>query len=59
MKRTPSNCSLIKRQIKSGAGRPEQYHGINKCLGYARGDNDDEPCEKCKICSLNLSFEED
>ena len=58
MKRTLSNCSLIKRQIKSGAGRPEQYHGINKCLGYAKSDNDDGPCEDCKKRKLYICFEE-
>lgn len=58
MQRTLATCSLIKKQVKLGVGEPEQYYNLNKCLGYASGDNDDEPCEQCKSCSLNLSFEE-
>lgn len=58
MQRTLANCSLIKRQAQLGVGKPEQYYNLNKCLGYASGDND-EPCEQCKSCSLNLSFEEE
>lgn len=54
--RTLDNCSLIQKMIKRGIGEPEQYHNINKCLGYQRGETDDEPCEICKRCKYNLSF---
>lgn len=54
--RTLDNCSLIKKMIKSGIGEPEQMYNINKCLGYQRSENDDEPCEICKGCKYNLSF---
>lgn len=56
MQRTLTNCALIKKQVKSGVGEPEQYYNLNKCLGYARSDNDDENCEQCKRCRLNLNF---
>lgn len=31
-----------------------------KCVGYANrgpGDDGDEPCEKCKSCSINTTYE--
>lgn len=53
MTRTLDNCSLIKLL----GVKPEQYNG--KCLGYARGESDDEPFEVCKKCKLNTSYEEE
>ena len=55
MQRTFENCTLIKKCVSIGIGEPEQYE--NKCVGYARGENDDEPCEQCKNCKLNTSYE--
>ena len=52
MKRTLDNCTLIQKCVRMGIGTPEQYHDINKCFGYVRSDNDDEPCEQCKNCEL-------
>lgn len=52
MQRTLENCTLIKKCIKKGIGEPEQYRNLNKCVGYAKGENDDEPCEQCKRCRL-------
>lgn len=57
--RTLDNCSLIQKMIKQGIGEPEQYHNINKCLGYQRSENDDEPCSICKRCKYNISFSEE
>lgn len=55
-KRTIENCTLIKRGVhRLGLGEPETRNG--KCLGYGRGENDDEPCEKCKVCTLNTAYE--
>ena len=59
MKRTFENCTLIKRCIRAGIGEPEQHPNLNKCVGYARSENDDEPCEKCKKCKLCTSSEND
>ena len=50
---TPQNCSLIKKQVSLGEGEPEQKNG--KCLGY--GGNMDEPCEVCKNCAYQESYE--
>ena len=55
MKRTFENCTLIQKCVRSGIGEPERRNG--KCLGYQKGENDDEPCEICKKCSLNESFD--
>lgn len=55
MIRTLENCSLIQKCVRKGIGEPEQRNGV--CLGYQKGENDDEPCEKCKSCKLNISYE--
>lgn len=57
MQRTLENCSLIKRNVKRGIGEPEQYYNINKCLGYAKSEMDDEPCETCKNCKFCISID--
>jgi len=55
-KRTPKNCSLIKRGERLLIGRPEIRNG--KCLGY--GGCEDEPCEDCQRCVYCESYcEED
>ena len=51
MKRTIENCTMIKKH-----GEPE--HRNNKCLGFGKSEYDDEPCEVCKRCKLNTSYEE-
>ena len=56
MKRTLENCSLIQKCVRKGIGEPEQRNGF--CGGYQRGEDDDEPCEKCKCCKLNIHYEE-
>ena len=55
-KRTPQNCSLIKRGLREGIGSPQIYDD-GKCMGYSHSE-DDEPCETCKECKWNTSFEE-
>lgn len=55
MKRTLENCSLIQQGRRKGIGEPQQRNGV--CLGYQKDKNDDEPCEKCKTCKLNISYE--
>lgn len=57
MKRTLDNCSLIKKCVRKGIGEPEQRNG--SCLGYQKSENDDEPCNECKCCTLNISYEKD
>jgi len=53
--RTPENCSLIKKGLKTGLGEPKIYYNVNKCEGYSKG-YDDEPCETCKNCKYNLWY---
>lgn len=48
--RTLEHCSLITKM----GGAPNQYDG--KCEGFQNGD-DDEPCETCKKCKLNTTYE--
>lgn len=55
MKRTLDNCSLIQRMVIRGLGEPIQRDG--RCMGYARSEYDDEPCETCKHCPLQESYE--
>jgi len=57
MTKTLENCSLIKKMVKKGEGEPERLFNINKCLGYQKGEDDDEPCEICKRCRLLASIE--
>lgn len=59
MTRTIYNCSVIQKQVNRGIGEPERYLTLNKCLGYAESDNDDEPCEACKRCKFCISFEQE
>lgn len=47
--RTLGNCKLIKEY-----GKPEIDNG--KCIGLGT-KNDDEPCEICKSCKLNSTYE--
>lgn len=55
MTRTIENCALIKRMIRRGEGEPERQD--DRCLGYA--GNTDEPCEICKECKLNTSYDDE
>lgn len=55
MKRTIENCSLKKRVGEAGT---EVHNGKVYCQGFARSEYDDEPCEKCKACKLNVWYEE-
>lgn len=57
MQRTLDNCDLIKRCVKAGMGEPKQYYFLNRCEGYTRSEYNNEPCEKCKKCKYNISFE--
>lgn len=50
--RTIKNCSLIR---KMGGGKPNSDNG--KCVGFTKSETDDEPCEICKECRLNSTFE--
>lgn len=56
MQRTLENCILIKKYVKASIREPQQYYNWNKCMRYARGENDDEPCEQyknCRMCTCN------
>lgn len=48
---TLENCSLIREY-----GKPIQLDG--KCEGFGTSKNDDEPCEICKECNLNVYYED-
>lgn len=56
-RRTLEHCGLITKCKKAGIGRPEQY-STGKCEGYQKSDIDDEPCELCKECRLQVDYEE-
>ena len=56
-KRTVKNCRLIKKMVAEGVGTPKIFPD-GSCDGYADW-NEDEPCEKCKSCKLNVWYEED
>lgn len=53
--RTIKNCSLIKKM----GTRPDTDEG--KCVGFGTidgsGVEDDEPCEICKECKHNNTYE--
>ena len=52
---TNENCRLV---IQS---KPEYdpARDDGMCDGFVKGDNDDEPCDNCKICSLFAHRPED
>ena len=54
MNRTLEHCGLITK-MEDILGKPKQYDG--KCEGYCSADRD-EPCERCRECKLNTSYEE-
>lgn len=56
-KRTLEHCSLITKCVRAGIGRPHQLGG--QCEGYQKSTDDDEPCEQCKKCKLNIYYEEE
>jgi len=57
MKRTIENCSIIKKMMHRGLGKP----GVEdeRCVGYATSDVDDEPCDVCKRCYLNTTYNDE
>ena len=57
-KRTIENCSVIKRGLALGIGKP-YVESNGKCVGYSHSDDDDEPHDLCKNCRLNSSYESD
>ncbi len=48
--RTPDNCRIINRHGEPGRSG-------NKCLGFGKSATDDEPCEACKRCRHNTTWE--
>lgn len=50
MRRTLEHCSLITLY-----GKPKQYDG--KCEGFQVSEEDDEPCEQCMDCKLNVYYD--
>lgn len=50
MKRTLEHCSLITKY-----GKPKQYDG--KCEGFQKSNTDDEPCNQCMDCKLNVFYD--
>ena len=55
-KRTVENCVLVKKAIRLEIGEPE-IQADGRCLGYAAEKEGDEPCEICKECKLNTSYD--
>lgn len=58
MKRTIYNCTLIEKCVRKGIGEPQRFPQENLCCGYAKSEYDDEPCEQCGTCRLNLFYED-
>ena len=58
-KRTIENCRVIKLAKQDGEGKPLTETLNNKvfCQGYQKSECDDEPCEECKNCRLNIFYE--
>lgn len=52
MQRTLDNCTLIKKNVELGIGKPDQYYYLNKCDGYTKNEKSDDLCEQCKKCRL-------
>ena len=50
--KTIENCSLVREKTKQGIGEPQRWWNIDKCAGYPRSLNDDEPCEICRKCKF-------
>lgn len=50
-KRTLDHCSIITLL----GFKPNQYDG--KCEGFQVDKDNDEPCETCKNCKLNIFYE--
>ena len=48
------NCILIKRM---GLKPDICLCNDGKCIGFGVSDEDDEPCEICKRCTLNAYYE--
>jgi hypothetical protein len=59
-RRTIENCRVIKHGVRNGEGKPltEEYNGKVYCQGYQRSECDDEPCEDCMECSLNIFYQD-
>lgn len=47
---------IAKRGYVDCMGAERQKDG--KCLGYGHSGQDDEPCEQCKVCSINSAYED-
>lgn len=56
MKRTLDHCGLITKMGDKDSP-PKQING--KCEGYQKSRIDDEPCEICKECKLNMMYEDE
>lgn len=51
MKRTVENCSLIKTNLESGRGKPNQT--TLGCAGYERRGKLHQTCKDCLLCECN------
>ena len=63
MKRTPDNCTYIKKHlstsspIDTGFVNPYKTAG-GKCEGLQQAHDDDEPADTCKKCELHYLYED-
>ena len=59
-RKTIGNCTVIKKALQFGEGKPLTERLNNKvyCQGYQKSEYDDEPCEICKGCKLNVYYED-
>ena len=55
MRRTLEHCGLITR-MGDKEHPPKVENG--RCEGYQQGRYDDEPCDTCKECELNVWHED-
>jgi hypothetical protein len=56
---TIENCAVVRNAINEGEGEPVigNLNGKICCYGYQKSKIDDEPCQDCMDCSLNVFYE--
>lgn len=54
-------CRIKERMFKCGLMKKMGQAGNDngRCLGFAKSEHDDEPCEKCKRCIAHTAFDWD
>ena len=50
-------CALRQMHSKNKVDCETAEWNAGKCLGYGRSEHDDEPCDECKQCPKQSSYE--